>query len=73
MSAARWPDSSPMAELESEIDDTIVEHGGERAAIRALLLDLAELARDGDRSTSKGFLRGLFSAGARPTQGEDEP
>jgi hypothetical protein len=71
MSAVPWPDSSPMTELESEIDDVIAEHGSERAAIRALLLDLAELARDGDRATSKGYLRGLFSEGARPLPGED--
>jgi len=71
MSAVSLPASSPMTELESEIDDVIAEHGSERAAIRALLLDLAELARDGDRATSKGYLRGLFSEGARPLPGED--
>lgn len=72
MSAVPLPDTSPMTELECEIDDIIAEHGSERAAIRALLLDLAELARDGDRASSRGFLRGLFSEGARPVCGEDE-
>ncbi|MGX1787046.1 hypothetical protein ACWIGM_09930 [Bosea sp. NPDC055332] len=73
MSAAPSPDTSPMTELECEIDDIIAEHGSERAAIRALLLDLAELARDGDRASSRGYLRGLFSEGARPFRSEDEP
>ncbi len=73
MSAVPVPDKSPMIELETEIDDAIAEHGSERAAIRALLLDLAELARDGDRSSSRGYLRGLFSEGARPLPSDDEP
>lgn len=62
MSAVPLPDTSPMSASETEIDDLIAEHGSERAVIRMLLWDLAELTRDGDRSTSKGFLRGLFSA-----------
>lgn len=73
MSAEPLPDTSPMTELESEIDDTIAEHGSERAAIRALLLDLAELTRDSDRASSRGYLRGLFSEGARPLPADDEP
>ncbi|MBA4220898.1 MAG: hypothetical protein C0458_09250 [Methylobacterium sp.] len=73
MSAVPLPDTSPMTELEAEIDDLIAEHGCERALIRALLLDLDELARDGDRASSRGFLRGLFSEGARPLKGGDEP
>lgn len=72
MSAVPLPDTSPMTELEAEIDDLIAEHGGERALIRALLLDLDELARDGDRASSRGFLRGLFSEGARPLPSDDE-
>jgi hypothetical protein len=71
MSAVPLPESSPMTEIESEIDDVIAEHGSERAAIRALLFDLAELARDGDRSTSRGYLRGRFSQGARPVPSEE--
>lgn len=73
MPAVPLPDTSPMTELETEIDDVIAEHGSERAAIRALLLDLAELARDGDRASSRGYLRGLFSEGARPLPTDDEP
>jgi hypothetical protein len=73
MPAVPLPDTSPMTEIEAEIDDVITEHGSERAAIRALLLDLAELARDGDRASSRGYLRGLFSEGARPLPTDDEP
>ncbi len=73
MPAVSLPDTSPMTQIETEIEDVIAEHGGERAAIRALLLDLAELARDGDRASSRGYLRGLFSEGARPLPTEDEP
>lgn len=72
MSAVPLPDTSPMTELETEIGDLIAEHGSERALIRALLLDLDELARDGDRASSRGFLRGLFSEGARPLPNDDE-
>lgn len=73
MSAVPLPDTSPMTELETEIDEVIAEHGSGRAAIQALLLDLAELARDGDRASSRGYLRGLFSEGARPLPTDDEP
>lgn len=62
------------AEISSLIEDLLDEHEGfERAAFRALaqsyLMLLAEserLASDADRSCSRGFLRGLFSEGARP-------
>ncbi|MDR6872173.1 hypothetical protein J2Y55_003189 [Bosea sp. BE125] len=60
MAAKRLEDTDPATEIECEIDDLIAEHGSERAALRAVLHDLAELARDGDRSVSRGFLRGLF-------------
>ena len=74
-------DSSLDAEITSLIEDLLEEHEGfERAALRALarsyLLLLAESDRvnaDADRSCSRGFLRGLFSDGARPTQADDEP
>jgi len=67
-------DASIDAEITSLIADLIEEHEGfERAAFRALarsyLVLLAEsdrLALDADRSCSRGFLRGLFSQGARP-------
>lgn len=73
-------DSSVDSEITSLIEDLIEEHEGfERAAFRALarsyLVLLAEsdrLLADADRSCSRGFLRGLFSEGARPVR-EPEP
>lgn len=67
-------DSTLDAEITSLIEDLLDEHEGfERAAFRALaqsyLMLLAEserLSLDADRSCSRGFLRGLFSEGARP-------
>lgn len=67
-------DSTLDAEISSLIADLVDEHEGfERAAFRALarsyLMLLSEserLAADADRSCSRGFLRGLFSEGARP-------
>lgn len=67
-------DSTLDAEIGSLIADLLDEHEGfERAAFRALarsyLMLLSEserLAADADRSCSRGFLRGLFSEGARP-------
>lgn len=72
-------DASIDAEITSLIADLIEEHEGfERAAFRALarsyLVLLAEsdrLALDADRSCSRGFLRGLFSQGARPVRDEE--
>ncbi len=74
-------DSSIDAEITALIEDLIEEHEGfERAALRALarsyLLLLSESQRlnvDADRSCSRGFLRGLFSEGARPMAVDDEP
>jgi hypothetical protein len=60
-------------DIEFEITDLIAEHGSERAALRALLHDLTVLLTDADRSVSRGFLRGLFSHGARPLAVDDEP
>jgi hypothetical protein len=59
-------------EIEWEIADLIAEHGSERAALRALLHDMNVLLVDADRSISRGFLRGVFSAGARRPDSEDE-
>lgn len=59
-------------ELEWEIVELVQEHGSERAALRALLHDFHVLLADADRSVSRGFLRGVFSAGARPLLSEDE-
>lgn len=69
----RTTDSDFLTEIECEIDDLIAEHGSERAAIRALLHDMTVLLADADRSTSRGYLKGLFSAGARNTATDDEP
>ena len=60
-------------ELEWEIVELVAEHGSERAALRALLHDFHVLLADADRSVSRGFLRGVFSAGARPVATDDEP
>jgi hypothetical protein len=73
MSVERQEDTDPPTEIECEIDDLIAEHGSERAAIRALLHDLTVLMIDADRSVSRGYLRGLFSLGARPLAIDDEP
>lgn len=72
-------DASIDAEITSLIADLIEEHEGfERAAFRALarsyLMLLAEsdqMALDADRSCSRGFLRGLFSEGARPVRDQE--
>lgn len=73
-------DASIDAEITSLIADLIEEHEGfERAAFRALarsyLVLLAEsdrMALEADQSCSRGYLRGLFSQGARPVR-EQEP
>ena len=72
-------DSTLDAEISSLIEDLLDEHEGfERAAFRALarsyLMLLSEserLAADADRSCSRGFLRGLFSEGARPVREQE--
>lgn len=65
MAAERQDDCDPEIELACEIDDLIAELGSERAVIRALLHDMTVLLADADRSVSRGYLRGLFSSGAR--------
>ncbi|POR55120.1 hypothetical protein [Bosea psychrotolerans] len=58
---------------EQDIDDVLAEFDGDaRAAIRALLHDQAALIRDAQQAVSRGFIRGVFSAGARRLDGEDE-
>lgn len=60
------PISNP---VETQIDTVLTEFNGDaRAAIRALLHNREELLRDADRAASLGFLRGKFSAGARPAR-----
>jgi hypothetical protein len=58
--------------IEWELIELIEEHGSERAALRALLHDFHVLLADADRSVSRGYVRGVFSQGARPTPSEDE-
>ncbi|WP_376988015.1 hypothetical protein [Bosea sp. R86505] len=58
---------------EEEIDEVLAEFGGDaREAIRALLHDQAALVADAEQAVSRGFLRGLFSEGARRLAAEDE-
>jgi hypothetical protein len=59
-------------EIEWEIAELVAEHGSERAALRAVLHDFNVLLADADRSVSRGFLRGVFSAGARPIAMDDD-
>lgn len=47
--------------------------GDAREAIRMLLRDLAVMEMDGDGATSRGFLRGRFSDGARRPPWIEEP
>lgn len=51
--------------LEWELIELVEEHGSERAALRALLHDFHVLLTDADRAVSRGFVRGVFSEGAR--------
>lgn len=69
----RIEDTSLDAEITGVISDLLEEHGSESAALRALAHDFLVLLADADRSSSRGFLRGLFSEGARPPRADDEP
>ena len=65
---AHEPSNDPLAVAEEDIDAVLYEAKGDaREAIRMLLRDLAVMAIDGDAATSRGFIRGKFSAGARRT------
>lgn len=59
-------DTSIDAEVTGIVEDLLEEHGSEMAALRALARDRVVLMADADRSVSRGYLRGLFSQGARP-------
>jgi hypothetical protein len=59
-------DTSLDAEVTGIISMLMEEHGTESAALRALAHDFIVLLSDADRSVSRGYLRGLFSQGARP-------
>jgi hypothetical protein len=69
----RVEDASLDAEITGMIAELLEEHGSESAALRALAHDFLVLLADANRSTSRGFLRGLFSDGARPVESGDEP
>jgi len=61
--------SAPEEITEAEIDEVLVEFGGDpRATIRALLQDRVTILVDADRSVSRGYVKGLFSEGARPVK-----
>ena len=62
----RVEDTTIDAEITAEIAELVEEHGSEAAALRALMHDFLVLMADADRSCSRGYLRGLFSQGARP-------
>lgn len=65
-------DTTLDAEVAGLVADLMEEHGTETAALRALAHDFIVLLADADRSVSRGYLRGLFSQGARPIR-EDGP
>lgn len=68
------PPVDPLAISDEEVDAVLYEARGDaREAIRMLLRDLAIMAMDADAATSRGFVMGRFSAGARrPRLIEDE-
>lgn len=64
-------DTSLDAEISGIVATLLEEHGSEHAALRALAHDFIVLLADADRSVSRGYLRGLFSQGARPARGPE--
>lgn len=53
---------------EAEVEVVLAEFAGDaRAAMRALLHDIAVLAEDFEASVSRGYVRGEIPARARPT------
>ncbi len=68
------PPADPLGVDEKDIDAVLYEAKEDaREAIRMLLRDLAVMAMDGDGATSRGFLRGRFSDGARRPPWIEEP
>lgn len=66
--------ADPLVVTAEDIDAVLYEAKGDaREAIRMLLRDLAVMAMDGDGATSRGFLRGRFSDGARRPPWIEEP
>lgn len=66
------PNDAEPDDIEWEIAGLVAEHGSERAALRAVLHDLDVLLADADKTVSRGFLRGMFSEGARRQDDGDE-
>lgn len=64
-------DTTLDAEVSGLIGDLMEEHGTETAALWALAHDFLVLMADADRCVSRGYLRGLFSQGARPVREPD--
>lgn len=64
-------DSSLGAEISAHIEMLLEEHGSHEAALWALTHDFLVLMSDADSACSRGFLRGLFSEGARPVRDDD--
>lgn len=64
-------DTTLDAEVVGLIEDLMEEHGSADVALRALAHDFIVLLADADRSVSRGFLRGVFSQGARPIRDQD--
>lgn len=55
-------------EFDWEIIGLIDEHGSERAALRVTYARLKTVLADADNAVSRGFIRGVFSEGARPSR-----
>lgn len=66
-------DTSLEAEVAGVVQTVLEEHETHEAALWALAHDYVVLLADADRSVSRGYLRGLFSEGARPIPSDDEP
>lgn len=62
MSAEPLPERD---ELEWDLVELIEAHGSERAALRVTYEALKTVLADADRTVSRGFIRGVFSKGAR--------
>lgn len=58
--------------IERELIELVEEHGSERQALQALLHDFHALLADADKAVSRGFLRGVFSEGARAPRNDEE-
>ena len=78
MSSAEPTEAPDADHYAAEVDAVLEEFGGDhRAAIAALLHDLDVLDADrravlneADKAVSRGFIRGVFSAGARRERNE---